>query len=286
MRALLALLFLATIAKAETLGNVLAANKVPTSGFSAAELQQPDTQFAISIHPSPFLLAYRLRDDQHNLLDVFTVVRFDRPTNKLLRARFPSGDTNDFCTGNDLESIEDTGDIIMVSTHINPSAGCEILFNPDLTFHDELYGWNMGSLDGKIIYSPSMVHFAAIHAGGLALYDPRTKKSTPIYPLANDPNRRQFSAQLKQHLPTPTYCRANNLPCDPSDFNADPDRVTMNPSIHSFTFTVTLSPEGFGPRAESSVHPRTDNYICNLQPTFRCHSIATAPPWSPINHLP
>jgi hypothetical protein len=235
------------------------------------EREQPITSFAVSSDHGLFLLAYYDDDGSGTLPPLLHVIRYDEQTMHLLHADLQGSPTKfhgfddimsdipDLCLGSALNIYEKNG-LILVDTQINPSAGCVLILTRDLKFNAALWGWTVGQIDDNIIYEEGMVHFAPIHAGRLAIYNPRLKQRTLIYPAPADPAREQFSEQLKKYLPARKFCMQQNLPCDPTLFSTDIQHIIINEQDHSFTFEAQMTSEGFGERAEQSILPQTVNY--------------------------
>jgi hypothetical protein len=261
----------------ETLASVLTARNVAPTVLPEKDREQPITSFAVSSDDGPFLLAYYDDDGSGTLRPPLHVLRYDRQTKRLLRAdlhgspaQFHGFDEvmsdipNETCLGSALQIYEKNG-FIVIDTHINPSAGCILILTPDLKFSAALWGWTLGQIDGNIIYELSMVHFASIHAARIAVYNARLKQRTLIYPAPSDPARKQFSNELKKHLPAREFCIQQNLPCDPANFSTDIQHVIVSNPDHSFAFEAQMTPEGFGTQAENLVAPQTASYKFHLE---------------------
>jgi len=259
--------------RAETLTDVLTAHKIPVKLFYASDRQQPITSYAVSSDNSPFLLAYYDDDASGRLPSVLHVIRYDEQIHQLRRtdlhgAKIPfrgfsaiMEQVSSDCLGS-AQDISEKDGFITINTHINPSAGCVLVLNSDLTFSAGLWGWVLAKIDGNIIFEESMIHFAPVQSAKLSIYDPRQKQLIRIFPDETDSARQQFSAELKNHLPS-QWCAQENHSCNPDEFETDIDKVTV--SEQAFSFDVQISRQGFGEEAEQAVKPKTVHYTCKLK---------------------
>jgi hypothetical protein len=273
----LSLLLLTQPAKAsETLADVLSTHKIPVNLFSASDRQKHITSFAVSDGNSPFLLAYYDDDGSGMLRGILHIIRFDEHSDNLRRADLPGtevqfhgftgvmGQVPSVCMGSAL-SISEKDGFIAINTHINPSAGCVLILTSELSFSAALWGGARARVDGYLLVDGNMIHFAPTHPASLAVYNPRQKQLSLIYPAKIDPARHQFSAELQGHLASEDWCRQQNNACDPKIFSTDITNLKVNEVAHSFAFDALMSPEGFGKGAEESVKSRTIHYVCRLQ---------------------
>lgn len=271
-----AILCLAPALRAETLASLLTAHNVPTTVLPEKFREQPITSFAFSSDNGPFLLAYYDDDGSGTLPPLLHVLRYDRQTKRLIRAdlqgsamKFHGFDDvisgiPDICLGSALNIHEKNG-LILIDTHVSPSAGCIFILTSGFRFSATLFGWTLGQIDDNIIYEESMVHFAPIHPARVAIYNPRLRQRTLIYPAPADSARELFSAQLRKYMPPREYCAHQNIPCDPSEFSTDLQDLTVNESDRSFTFQIQMTPENFGEQAERSVPSQAVQYKFRLE---------------------
>lgn len=269
-------LCLATPLRAETLTSLLTAYGVPPAVLPEKDREQPITSFAVSSARGLFLLAYYDDDGSGTLSPPLHVIRYDKQTMHLFRADLQGSPTKfhgfddvmseipDICLGSAL-NIYEKNDLVLVDTHVSPSAGCILILTPDLKFTSALSGWTLGQIGDNIIYEVGMVHFAPIHAGRLAIYNPRLKQRTLVYPAPADPARAQFSEQLKKYMPARELCTQQNLPCDPTLFSTDIQHAAVNEPDNSFTFDALMTAEGFGERAKQSIPAQTVKYKFRLE---------------------
>jgi hypothetical protein len=72
---------------------------------------------------------------------------------------------------------------IYVTGHDGPSRAPTLVLTEDLRLLRILDGWiKLPLSDGRIVYHPGMVHFAPVHPGSLAVYDPRLDAARVVYP--------------------------------------------------------------------------------------------------------
>src|SRR5271157_654540 len=214
--------------RGEALGNLLAAHKLPADILPRSEAQQSITSFAVSSDNLPFLLAYYDDDGSGTLPPVLHVIRYDVRTGNLRRAdlrgaqpaeTFDGFDSvmtqvSNICLGSALNISEMNG-FITIDTHISPSAGCVLILDSNLKFSAGLFGWVMAKIDRDIIFQENTIHFAATNPSRLSIYNPQRKDLNQIFPEKDDAKRKQFSAELREHLPSIDWCTEHNNPCDP-----------------------------------------------------------------------
>ncbi len=247
-------------ASAETLEEVLAKHAVPRSVVAARDRSKPITSYAASKGDSPFLLAYYDDDGSGLLKSPLHILRYDRSTGPRridLAGTFGpfSGimhELNSLCLGSAL-AIQQVAGFVYIDTHINPSAGCVLVLSFDLRFKAGLEGWMIGAVGRFVILHGNEVHFADTHPSTVTVYDPQSDTLTEIYPVKDDPRRQKFSAALASRMPSEKWCREENKACDPTTFTSDISELDVDEKGQRFSFTATLSPEGFGDKAEHEV---------------------------------
>ncbi len=271
-----AVLSLTPILCGETLGAVLTANKLPPDLITENERQQPITSFAVSTENSRFLLAYYDDDGSGGLPLVLHVLRYDQQTGDLRRTDLHGIEipfhilhevmtrVSSNCMGSAL-NISEKAELVVIHTHINPSAGCALILTSDLSFIAGLGGGVLATIDGNIIFVENTIHFAPTHPARISAYNLHQKKLASIYPTETDAGRKQFSTEPQNHLASPSGCREQNISCDPENVSADIQHVTINETEKSFEFDAQMTPEGFGEDAERSIKPKTIHYICSMK---------------------
>jgi hypothetical protein len=242
MLGLLAALALVTgPARAETLGEVLAARGVvPVPPPAAAD--QP-------------LQAYQILDDERDLLVVYLAkppaapllraARFERATRRWTTAPLDwrgaadaAGLPPQWCrSGLALDRFPGG---FLVQAHINPSAECTVVLGPDLAVRGVLAGWPVATLaDGRLVYQRNQVHFASFHPVALALWDGSRAAETALYPPRPTRGLRRAHVDHLRGVYTADWCRAHNHPCDPELFDEQVSgRVATGAGDDALAFVV------------------------------------------------
>jgi len=251
---------------AETLQDTLQSANVPTSQFSAQELAQKITSYAIS-RGDPFLLAYYTDDGSGLLKPPLHLVRHSRGTHALEQADLRDisamlqGETPMDCVGSALE-IHEHGESIFLFIHGGPSSGCLLILSTELSLKAALSGRDIGLLGSDfVIVRSSEVHFMSVHPLHVGVFDLRQKRLTDVYPVPNDPFRRRFSRLIKPHV-SEKWCMEVNAQCDPENFNTDINgEVAVNESANVFGFEAKFDAAGFAAHSEKLVPPQTVAYL-------------------------
>jgi hypothetical protein len=246
----------------ETLSGVLKAHSLPEPPPSIPDLHSSITSYATLDNQREFLIAY-YRVAAGNLLGFpILLTRFNKNTNTwehaslkdVSVAAFPGGRSkiSTDCVGS-VMSVEHQGRWYYLNLHWNPSAGCVVILNENLTLYDALPGSTAAVFQsGLLVYAGNMVHFADVHPETLYLYDHRTRRSQRLYPQDDDPFRAAFSAALKAAI-DPKQCQMNNRSCQPDQFNSTIKfPVEVSDETKSLAFEVSLDPEGFALRDDAS----------------------------------
>jgi len=171
----------------KTLRQVLAAEQLPLDAEKLTNLDKTISSGAELNDASQFVIAYFLLDGTGRLNPPIYVDLFDRKSGQWrsgsigeAAAKWEGGDVD--CLGSVL-SIAAYADYFALETHINPSAGCEIILSREMKVKTALYGWTLGHFgDGGIFYHRSQIHFATVHPAELAFYDPATGKDFILFP--------------------------------------------------------------------------------------------------------
>jgi hypothetical protein len=258
---------LSTVVAAETLGSVLRSRHVPTSQFSDSDLAAKITSWAASTDDEPFLLAYYIDDGSVSLHAPLHVIRYD-PASRTLRRTdlLGNGTARTDCLGSALEIGEQHG-VIHIETHVTPSAVCLLLLSPQLALKTTLPGGLLGMVgEDYAIVQWGQIHFAAVHPMRIAVYDLRRDRLTEVYPSAQDIYRQQFSRELQSHMPSQDWCRTENAPCDPRNFDAElVGHVAVNEAAKVFGFVARYDAGGFGEEAAKQVQPMAVAYVYRLR---------------------
>jgi hypothetical protein len=262
----------------QTLADVLKRQSIPSVPASVPHLNSRITSYATLNDDREFLIAYYIVAPQNELRFPLFMTRFDKPTGKWehvafsdLRVTVQLGQqkTQSECIGSVLR-IEHNGTWYYLNLHWNPSAGCLVVLNRDLSVSQTLTGWSTAFFkSGLLVYSGNMVHFADLHPETLLIYDPITHESQQLYPPEEDPFRRDFSARLARAIDR-KQCAANNWACNPERFASVIGPGEVNDETQSLAFRVDFSPEGFVLREEAEESGMFDDdqyvYVYQLKP--------------------
>ena len=256
-----------------SLDSILAEHHVPVDQFSPRELQGPITSWAVSKGDAPFLFAWYDDDGSGGLHEPLHVLRYTREhgvERKDLRGNTDKWEFSGFtkgmpgvCFGAAL-SIDNTSDRILISTHINPSAGCVLILQEDMSFQGTLFGWVLGIVDGALIAHENEVHFAPFHQEGLGVFDIGGDQWVELYPIPSDPLRIAFADRIKPHMPTEKWCQEHDMVCDASNFEIDVSDVLGDPNTRGFRFDVSYSAHPLGEGADNAVGGETHSYSCGM----------------------
>ena len=140
--------------QAQRLEQVLRAANVRLDSLSESELAKKITSYAENKTGQAYSLAF-YDDYGDGLLHLpLRLLRYQRSSGRITQAAIqrllgPVGDTPheipDLCVGSVLDIHEAAGHVF-VSTHINPSAGCELVFSEQFEFQASLTGWLLANL--------------------------------------------------------------------------------------------------------------------------------------------
>lgn len=257
--------------QAQRLEQVLRAANVRLDSLSESELAKKITSYAENKTGQAYSLAF-YDDYGDGLLHLpLRLLRYQRSSGRITQAAIqrllgPLGDTPheipDLCVGSVLDIHEAAGHVF-VSTHINPSAGCELVFSEQFELQASLTGWLLANLHSEqLLLHENEIHFASQHPMKLKTVDLLHRKITEIYPPAVDPLRSEYEKQLRSHMPPERWCRDTNSICDPSAFSCELyGRVAISPDENSFGFIVVFDPGGFGTGAEHAVGKERVAYV-------------------------
>jgi hypothetical protein len=257
----------------QTLADVLKQNSVPFPPSSVPHLNAPITSYATLNNEQEFLIAYYLVASRNELRFPLFLTRFDKQAGKWQHASLTDlsvkilqgteDEMQDDCIGSVL-SIEGNSKWYYLALHWNPSAGCLVTLQHDLTVSQTLAGGTAAFFkSGMLVYSGNMVHLASVHPETLHLYDPVTHKSQQLYPQKNDPFRDAFSTRLEKVIDR-KRCAENNWSCEPNDFTTDIKYpIEVNDETNALAFRIDFETEGILTReqAESSGKWNDDHYV-------------------------
>jgi hypothetical protein len=238
----------------KTLRQVLAAESLPLDAETLHNLDKTITSGAELNDAAQFAIAYYLSDSTGLLKPPIFVDLYDRNTRRwksgTIEAAVAKWEGTDVdCFGSVL-GITAIADSFALETHINPSAGCEILVSRDLKLKTSLYGWTVGHFaDGGVVYHRSQIHFATVHPAEIAIFDPPTGKDFTLFPhkpfqevrLQEIDGLREF---YKSHA---DYCQKADDPCDPEYFDSSiKGKVVTDDREHAMAFIVSYEVQGYG----------------------------------------
>ncbi|QEE28537.1 hypothetical protein FTW19_11340 [Terriglobus albidus] len=274
---LLSLLLLTSVAMAqtspETVGDALAANGVPMGLITPAEQTAGMRNGHVISNDHEVVVAWYAEDGEFLKPPLF-LTRYDRHTRQMERAELTGSsalgakgfrepialkELPDLCLGS-LNSIERVGSVLLIGTHINPSAACTIVLGPRLNLRHSIYGWVLGRDEDDLILEESMRHFAPIHPGTLDVFHISTGAMQRIYPRKVDAARKTYQEALRKVMPPEAGCGEDNQICSVDELDSDISAVKVL-GRNRFRFSVTLSPAGMGERAEQEMPQQTNGYV-------------------------
>lgn len=278
---LLVVLLFTALARAQqnqTLADVLNRRSISSHANAVAHLNDPITSYAILDTNREFLIAYYLLNPGNELQAPLFLTRFDKSSGEWQQAQSDPKTISDGtgpltqldCIGSAI-NLERSADWYYLDLHLNPSAGCLVVLNHDLTVNGTLTGFTAAHFkSGLLVYQGNAVHFAAVHPLTLFLYDPITRKSQQIYPPERDPFRAEFSHVLEKVIDE-KRCQENDWPCDPKDFESDVlHPIEVSDETHALAFRVEFSMQGFVPPEDADRSSKLSKhqyvYVYQLDP--------------------
>lgn len=166
------------------------------------------------------------------------VVLFDRQKLQWFETKVNLRES-EYCFGsNEITGIQYSKNFLHLETHINPSAGCTLIFTRRLQFQKALYGWPLAIFDDEtVVYHHSEVHFAPTHPASISLHNPVTRSGKKIYPM------KPFQAiglrhieKMKEVYSDEDWCREKNHHCDPESFNDSIGSLEISNKTDSLIF--------------------------------------------------
>jgi hypothetical protein len=254
----------------KTLREVLAAEKLPLDPGALNNLDAKISSGAELNDAQQFVIAYYVLDATGQLNPPIFVDAYDRAARRWRTGEIKAGaardeGADDNCFGSILAVVA-FSDSYALETHINPSAGCEIILSRDLKVKASLYGWIVGHFrDGGIVYHRSQVHFATVHPAEIAIYDPATGKDFNIFPHPPFQEvRLQLTEKLREFYKThQDYCQKADDPCDPEEFDSSLEgKVVTDDRQHAMAFVISYELQGFGQDEYKPGGPSEVVYVC------------------------
>lgn len=263
-----------------TLAEVLHQNSLP---FSPPDVDTATTitSYGVLNEPSQFVIAYYQYNGTDFLTPPLHVLRYDKTARQWYRREFNEGEVNvpftagltpgqkpmvEDCFGS--ASISTAAGLLLIGTHLSPSAECTIILASNLKLVSAFSGWKIAALGSEILFERSEVHFAPTHPLRLALLDPATGRERNLFPPANDRLRKEFQQRLAA-LRNYDWCRVHNASCDPQEMSTDLGRIAVNADAEAVAIELTFSSEGFGPTAESQLGSEKCFYVFKLTPRLK-----------------
>ncbi len=217
-----AALLCAAPAAGETLGEALRARGARVTAETVPDAGISIISYTVLRDRQAFLIVYYRDQGTSALVPPLFVGRLDRVTGRWAQAAIdeqairpaPSA-----CLGSAL-SVRKAARMLLIETHVNPSAGCTLVVAENLAVRDVLPGWPVAVFaDGRVVYQHSQPHFVAVHPLEVSIYDPRTRTHRAVYPPRPAPPLRLEHMRKLETLYTPDWCQARNHPCDPERFD-------------------------------------------------------------------
>ncbi len=150
----------------------------------------------------------------------------------------------EYCFGSSaITGIQYSKIFVHLETHINPSAGCTLIFTKELQFRKALYGWPLAMFDDEtVVYHNSEVHFAPTHPATISIYNPVTKSGRKIYPLKPYQRIRLGHIEKMRHFYSDeNWCREKNHHCDPESFDDSIGDLEINNKTDTLIFQAQFS---------------------------------------------
>jgi hypothetical protein len=218
----IAVLLCVAPAAGETLGDALRASGARVTAETVPEARVPITGYSVLRDRQAYVIVYYRDHGTGALVPPLFVGRLDRLTGRWTRATMDEEAIRPAppaCLGSAL-SARKAGGMLLIETHVNPSAGCTLVLTEDLAVRDVLSGWPLAVFaDGRIVYQHSQPHFVAVHPLEVSIYDPRSRTHRAIYPPRPPPPLRLEHMRRIQALYAPDWCNTRNHPCDPERFD-------------------------------------------------------------------
>lgn len=253
----------------KTLRQLLTAEHVPFAADSLSNLDKVITSGAELNDAQQFAIAYYVSDSPEQLNPPVYIDLYDRRAERwksgAIEAATAKSDGVDVdCLGSVLEVTAITN-YLALETHINPSAGCEIILSRDLKLKTSLYGWMVGRFgDGGILYHRSQVHFATVHPAEIAVYDPETGRDYTVFPHKPFQEiRLRLTGELREFFKThQDYCKQANDPCDAELFDSSlTGKVVTDDREHALAFVISYELQGFGQDDKKPAGPAEAVYV-------------------------
>lgn len=221
----LLLMWSAALCRGQTLQEVLISLHIPISLFNPAELLEA-VQSSVARDPQRVTLAYQKMSGEL-LSGQPELVEYSKSDGEVRRSH-DSGNSNDECSGSIL-GVQYVGDFTFVATHINPSAGCILVFDKNLVARKPLLGFDPVEVDSNlIVIEEDTVHFSSAHSARLQSVELLHGAPREVYPPLGDRLRKRLIAENAAKMPSAAICARMNDPCLPEIFDEDIRALTTN----------------------------------------------------------
>jgi len=217
-------------------------------------LNERITSFAVLDSATHFVIAYYIDDGSGLLSPPLLVGRYNKKeqgwkTTALRNVGAPFLGTEVNCLGS-VTAIRQMPGFIFIDTHLNPSAGCLVVFSDDLAVRKALSGWYLAAFrSGLLVFHRSQIHFAPTHPMEIAVYNLQSDAQTQIYPPLQDPIRAEYVERLRSLMPGEDWCREHNTSCDPRQFSNEIwGAVAVNEEAGAMAFVARFDPGGLVPK--------------------------------------
>jgi hypothetical protein len=172
---------------ADTLGSVLARNRIPATGRTLGELNRKVTSYAILDDPEVFVIGYYPEERSGQLGETLYVDLYRKRAGIWLTRGFERDTTGGAeghpAFGGSVARIFRSAGFLLLETHVNPSAAYTLVLDEDLAYRDSISGWPLAVFrNGLVVYQHSEVHFAPTHYVEVSVYSLGAKKQWLIYP--------------------------------------------------------------------------------------------------------
>jgi hypothetical protein len=223
---------------APTVRDLLLKAHVPVDNLDKQDTDQVVSSDGGSSDGPVYLLAFPTVTPENDLRTPFHVFRYDRTKGAIQHRAITKELQDDVCVSS-VNSVEQDGAFLLVSTHVSPSASCLLVLDDALALRTKLYGWKRAEVrPGDLVLEESQIHFAEVHPARLQHSDLATGEVHEIYPAKGDVLRAEFSRKLSDHMPPQEWCREHNRSCDSHHFDEHIGEINSDGAGH-LVFTVT-----------------------------------------------
>jgi len=217
--------------------------RVPTDGFSKAELAQTTLDWSTAESGDKRVVVYRLPNGNYR---PHFIVGYKQGSAKWIHREIPAE------MGSPLD-VQFLNDRLIVPSHQSPSAGTIAILGNDLSLKSTFGGFlPVAIAPDLIVIGRNLVHFAPAHPEALAVFDVATNRLAPLYPsgLTGDlsqpafpsitsPARRAYRDALAPLFAAAKTEGDRSYGWDPEWFNVEIDRATFRYDGTADTFEFT-----------------------------------------------